>query len=476
MRARSWIVPTVLIIALTVVGPHATAEPEAIGAPGVGDPYYPLDGNGGFDVGHYDIRLSYQPSTDLLSGSTTILATATQDLTQFNLDFLLRPSAVLVNNARAEFRTEPGGELVIRPATRIDRGGWLLIVVSYRDTPSSYPDERSGWHPTQNGVIAAGAPHVARWWFPSNDHPTDKASYEVSVAVPKDLEAISGGEFVGTQQQTNGWLRWNWRSRGPQATYLTMLAVGDFEINVQTAPNGQPLVTAYATNLEEPELARSIVERTPEILDLLASEFGPYPWEAQGGVVTPGFGGLEGQTRPLYGEFLFLQGRHTYLVEHELAQPVVRQHGRSTPVARRLAQREHGDVHGVHVVRAPRRGHRCRARAVHLRPLPGGRSIWQVRISDPGPGDDNFHSAIYHRGALTLQALRVAVGDDTFFRILRTWLAGHRHGNASTEDFTALAERLSGQDLTALFQTWLHTTGKPSAGPNETGAGPVNVR
>ncbi len=59
----------------------------------------PLDGNGGYDVTHYDIRLSYQPATDLLSGTTTILARTTQDLSQFNLDFLLTVTSVRVNNA-----------------------------------------------------------------------------------------------------------------------------------------------------------------------------------------------------------------------------------------------------------------------------------------------------------------------------------------------------------------------------------------
>src|SRR5690606_12015396 len=65
----------------------ASAAPGP-GSPGVGDPYYPLDGNDGYDVSHYDVRVSYQPESDRLSGTTTILAKATQDLTTFNLDFL----------------------------------------------------------------------------------------------------------------------------------------------------------------------------------------------------------------------------------------------------------------------------------------------------------------------------------------------------------------------------------------------------
>ena len=69
-----------------------------------------------------------------------------------------------------------------------------------------------------------------------------------------------------------------------------------------------------------------------------------------------------------------------------------------------------------------------------------------------------FASAVYRRGAMTLQALREKIGnDDTFFRILRNWTAEHRHGNATTAQFIDLAERISGLDLGAFFQTWLYT-------------------
>jgi aminopeptidase N len=59
-------------------------------------------------------------------------------------------------------------------------------------------------------------------------------------------------------------------------------------------------------------------------------------------------------------------------------------------------------------------------------------------------------------------ALREKIGDEPFFRILRNWTAEHAQGNATTEQFIDLAERISGQDLTAFFQTWLYTTTKPT--------------
>lgn len=72
-----------------------------------------------------------------------------------------------------------------------------------------------------------------------------------------------------------------------------------------------------------------------------------------------------------------------------------------------------------------------------------------------------FASAVYQRGAMTLQMLRERIGDPAFFKLLPTWTGLHRYGNANTDDFVRLAEKTSGQQLDDLFQTWLFTTGKP---------------
>ena len=207
-----------------------TALAASPGAPGAGDPYFPTYGNGGYDVSHYDIRLNYNPTGDQLSGTTTILAKATQDLTQFNLDFLLKVKSVRVNNVPASFVSDEG-ELTLTPRGGVRKGQDLTIVVTYADSPSTVKDRNgfTAWTKTVDGALAIGEPEIASWWFPSNDHPTDKATFDVNVAVPNGVEAISNGTFLGQTRQINGYTRWNWRSTKPQATYLTFLTIGQFE-------------------------------------------------------------------------------------------------------------------------------------------------------------------------------------------------------------------------------------------------------
>jgi aminopeptidase N len=72
-----------------------------------------------------------------------------------------------------------------------------------------------------------------------------------------------------------------------------------------------------------------------------------------------------------------------------------------------------------------------------------------------------FDQSVYVRGAMTLHALRVTVGDDAFFRTLKTWAQEKQNGNATTPEFIALAERIAGKELDQLFNDWLYGNTRP---------------
>jgi aminopeptidase N len=85
----------------------------------------------------------------------------------------------------------------------------------------------------------------------------------------------------------------------------------------------------------------------------------------------------------------------------------------------------------------------------------------QDPIRDPGP-DRWFAEAVYQRGGLTLHALRRTVGDEDFFEILQRWSADFRHANVTTDDFIALSEEVSGEELDDLFEAWLEDDEVPA--------------
>ncbi|GAA2799982.1 hypothetical protein GCM10020219_083920 [Nonomuraea dietziae] len=300
-----------------VLATPAAATDRGPGAPGIGDSYFPNHGNGGYDAKHYSLNLDYQPGADLLRGRARILATATQHLTRFNLDFLLKVDSVKVDGRSATFARTGLHELEITPARALTRGKPFLVEVSYADTPSKapVPDETGGFQPwiaTADGALALGQPQVAWWWFPSNDHPLDKATYDITVSVPKGTQAITNG--IKVKERTSGEKTTStWVMDKPMATYLATLFIGQLEVRTGQS-NGLPVVTAYSKDLGQYEAAaKESIEQTPQIVEWLAGSFGRYPFRSMGGSVTsalPGFA-LETQTQPVYDPRFFRAGPPT---------------------------------------------------------------------------------------------------------------------------------------------------------------------
>ncbi|MGW0119358.1 M1 family metallopeptidase [Streptomyces sp. NPDC003327] len=461
---RRLILPSALAATLTLAIPATAADFEP-GAPGIGDSYYPAAGNGGYDVSHYDLRLSYEPATDLLQGTATILATTKQNLSRFNLDLGLEVSEVRVDGRPARFARSGAHELEVTPAVPLERNRPVSVVVRYAGKPSAFKvDGWSAWARTPDGGVVAQEPDAAAWWFPSNDHPLDKATFDVSVSVPDGTQAISNG-VLQSQTSRLGRTRFAWRSNKPQAPYLATLAVGRFDVTTGRTANGLPVLNAYSKDLgDNAGAARASIERTTEVAEWLESLFGPYPFNALGGYVpnvTSGYA-LETQTRPFYSPRQFANGANVSVVVHELAH---QWYGDSVSVRdwkdiwvnegfARYSQWLWSEKEGegtaqeladyVYATRAAED------------------PFWTVRPGDPGP-ENQFHIAVYDRGALALQALRNEIGDEDFFAVLKGWPTEFAYGNARVSDFVRYAERVSGKPLAGLFDTWLYQPSKPSA-------------
>ena len=207
---------------------RAAASP---GAAGAGDPYFPSDGNGGYQVRHYDLALSYAPGTDRLRGVATIHARATQDLSAFNLDLDgLDVHAVAVRGKRAQW-SRARGELTVDPRRRIAKGRLFTTVVRYAGVPRTLTEfgSLSGFLHTDDGALVSGEPHVAATWFPNNDHPSDRASFTFHVTVPQRLTAVANGRLVD-RRSSGPHTTWTWRAKAPMASYLATVDIGDFNL------------------------------------------------------------------------------------------------------------------------------------------------------------------------------------------------------------------------------------------------------
>jgi len=287
------------------------------------------------------------------------------------------------------------------------------------------------------------------------------------VAVPDGVEVLSNGVMPrNPTQDILGWKRWSWRSVKPQATYLAFLVIGQYEITRDTAADGQQVINAYSELLPQDfeDAAKASVERTAEVTDWESGVFGPYAFEARGGVVVPpgelGFA-LETQTRPVYSAGFFRSGSNLSVIVHENAHQWF---GDAVSVDQwKETWLNEGFASYAEWLWSEEQGEGTAQELFDYLYATEPDEFWTVAPAEPGPSEI-FGNAVYDRGAMTLHQLRLAIGDDDFFELLRTWVAEKKYGNADTAEFIALAEKVSGQQLDELFQAWLYTPSKPAVG------------
>ena len=452
------------LLAGLVLEPHAGAVPaDPAGSDGAGDAYYPLDGNGGYDVRHYDIHDTWRIRSGALAGWTDVTATATQTLSSFHLDLVLAVDSVTVDGSPASYTRDGGHELVVTPLTPIESGQSFVVRVAYHGHPAdiAFGGEKP-FFTDGHETMATNEPHIAPWWFPADDHPSDKATFDISIRVAAGRQALSNGRLV-RRSVSGRWATWHWRMSRPMATYLAFFAAGSFRIE-RGVHDGLPWLDAvsrqYGKRVQDD--AMRLMRSTPAIVSWLQTQYGRYPFGSTGGLTTAFFTGfaLENQGRPTYP--FFGSGRQARVtVVHELAHQwfgdeVSVQRWRDIWLNEGFAswtEWRYTETHG-----GERAQHRLEREYAGR---PASRSFWRLVVADPGPAH-LFDARVYERGAMALQALRHRMGTTTFLHLLRTWAAQHAYGNATIEQFEALAEQVSGRQLDGFFTAWLHTGTRPA--------------
>lgn len=423
--------------------------------------YFPAYGDPSFDVLHYDLTIDYRVDSARLRGRAVIDAVALTETDHVRFDLRgFKVAKVVVDQVRVTKFTVRSGKLTIRTKRPLRSGEGFRVTIDYAGTPTPIPDgdDDMGWEELADGVIVAGQPNGSASWFPGNDRPNNKASYRFAISVPSPYHVVANGELVQRRRGASS-TTWTYEQNEPMATYLATVHIGRYvahEIGESSVPMRALLP---ARHLDRYGLAFG---DQPAMMEFFVRTFGPYPFESYSVVITddeleiP----LEAQGLSAFGSnFLTDDWNSVRLVAHELSHQWF---GNSLTLA------DWRDIwlhEGFACYSEWLWSEESGVRSAHLRATDHwGRLAVKPQdllLADPGP-DDMFDDRVYKRGALLLHALRLTIGDDDFFNLLRTWVERYRYGTVDTSMFVALAQEVTGRDLGGLFDAWLNRVELPS--------------
>ena len=427
---------------------------------------FPALGNGGYDVTHYDLALDWHQTPPQLVAVATIDAIATESLSAFSLDFTgLDIDAVTVDGSAAEARSVDE-KLDVTLAKSIVKGAKFSTIVRYHGDPGlSHGGARirTGWFTVPDGAYTLDEPDGAHHWFPSNDHPSDKATFTFHVTVDAGQNAVANGRETARTAQA-GRVTITSQATEPMAPYLAVVAIGPYSVTSGPGPHRTTLRDVVPANGPVPP--GSFLPSIGSQIDFFEQRFGPLPFDSYGVLLAPSQPvlALETQTLSTLSAADYpgppdvnpgdpANDLADEVRAHELAhqwfgdavtpstwRDIWLSEGFATYAQWLWASRDDSSI-------LDERAEAARLHSVSVRA--------QYGATDDPSATNLFSPSVYDEGAMVLHALRADMGDALFFRLLQDWVDGHRYGTGSTEAFIALASKDAGHDEAALLHLWL---------------------
>ena len=455
----------VVLIALT-----STASPSAARAQEL-HPYRP-----GIDVLDYSLTIDLPDTGATIKGDAMLTVRRTARVDTLVLDLLqLNVQRVMVDDRARAFTRTDSSILIGLPRFRRDTGTFRVRVVysgKVTDGLIARRDSAKRWT-----YFGDNWPTRARYWIPSVDDPSDKATVTWTVRAPRGRTVVANGALVETRTLGSGRrarVLTRWRESKPIAPYLMVIAAGPlvkFDLG-QTACGlaelGRCVPQSVYVFPEQRKVLPGAFARSGDIVRFFASKVAPFPYEKLAHLQSATrFGGMENAGAIFYSDDLFRKrgANDEGVIAHETAHQwfgdavterewphLWLSEGFATYFAALWTQHAHGDS----AFRADMS--RIRDRVLDDTAVVRTRPVIDTITKDL-LGLLNRNS--YEKGGFVLHMLRTDLGDTAFFAGLRDYYIRHKHGTALTSDLQSSLERVSGRSLGGFFEQWLHRPGFP---------------
>lgn len=329
-------------------------------------------------------------------------------------------------------------------------------------------DHKEPNKPTQ--IWTQGETESNSCWFPIVDNPNEKFTSTLSISVNKDLTILSNGEKVSSIIEGNIKTE-KWKNKLPMPAYLTMMAIGDFYVTVDSL-NGKEV--SYYLEKEYAPFARNIFKNTSEMISFFGEKLGvQYPWNKYAQVVVRDYvsGAMENTSATLHGDFVQKNNRQIVdannddIIAHELFHQwfgdlvtcktwshLVLNEGFATYGEQLWIEHKYGKDAALK---------KSFDRIQRYLNYTKNNSDDAIVNSNYKIQEDMFNILTYQKGASVLNLLRHEIGDEAFFLGLKNYLSNYQFSNAEIDDLRQEFEKVTGRDLNLFFNQWFLKGGHP---------------
>src|ERR1044072_5071346 len=386
----------------------------------------------------------------------------------------LTVDAVTLDTKPVSF-THKDGSLRINLPQRAAAGAYLSLAVQYHGKPNDglvLTADKDG----NPSAIGDNWPNRVHHWIPTLDHPSAKATVTFNITAPARDEVVANGKLDHVETTASGTKRWTYSEGVPIPPYCMVIGVGQFARFQPTERPATPL-SYYVPHVDAPVAMKGFAPSIPSVA-YFSETIAPYPYEKLALIVgATRFGGMENSSAIVFTSTLFTP-RSAAKMSKTFGIPI----GTTDVIAHEIAHQWFGDsvTESTWSDLWLSEGFATYFAGLFLQHYESEEAFqaYMKNAADTAFGYEKttrtpifdrdtedlmklLNANNYQKGAWVLHMLRSRLGDDAFFRGLRTYYQAHANANASTEYLRAALEKSSRTDLRAFFARWVYDSGHP---------------
>jgi len=367
-------------------------------------------------------------------------------------------SKVLLNDESVSIHND-GSKLWL--ISNFESGKEYTAKIAYKATPKKAM-YFIGWEfpNAKKQVWTQGQGKYTSHWLPSLDDMNEKIIFDIQVSFPKEYSVIANGKLLGIEQPDTSSRKWRYDMQKPMSSYLLALAIGTYNRKTVLSSSGIPLEMYYYP--EDSLKIEPTYRYTKKIFDFLEKELATvYPWQNYKQIPVKDFlyAGMENTSATIFSDAYmvdhigFIDKNYVNVNAHELAHQWFGnlvteksgthhwlQEGFATYYALLAEKEVFGEDYFYWKL------YKSSQQLIALTNSNGGESLLDPKASS---------LTFYEKGAWALYILRDKIGDQVFRTIVTKYLEKHQFENVDTQDFIAIAEEESNQNLDAFVSLWL---------------------